>query len=579
MARRGVKNRPRDADNRRQRIARQEAAVQIGKPTGTAATVLAVCILLVLAVTLVFAQSAGHAFVNFDDPEYVQDNPHVNGGVTAEGIDWSFHFHNANWHPLTWLSHMVDCQLFGVKRAAGHHLTAVLLHIANTLLLFLVLRNMTADLWPAAFAAALFGIHPLHVESVAWVAERKDVLSTLFFILSLAAYVGYARRPFSIARYLLVTLLFALGLMAKPMLVTLPFVFLLLDYWPLARTTIRSASEGKGSYARVLLQKLPWLALSAISCVITYYAQAATESVWEQLPLSARVANALVSCVGYLRQLVYPAGLAAFYPHPQGVAPAWRIAGSLLLLGGITFICVASRRKSPCLIVGWLWYLGMLVPVIGLVQVGAQAMADRYTYLPQIGLYIAVAWGVAQLVKLRTIARSGWRAPELAMGMVSALVLAALTIVAWRQTAYWKDGIALWSRVVACTSPNSWPHNSLGRALAESGKINEAADQFRQALAIDPNDDFAHSNLGIALARSNKVEDVDEAIEHFQSVLRIKRNDELTQGNLGSLLLRRGRVGEAIQHLQAALRLDPNDPVARANLAAALAAQEKSANP
>jgi tetratricopeptide (TPR) repeat protein len=581
MASRGTKNRSRDGDIRRERIARQEAAIPIAKPrAGNTAIVTAVCCLLALAVALVFAQTAGHDFVNFDDAEYVQDNPHVAGGVTIEGIAWSFtHFYMANWHPLTWLSHMVDCQLYGVKRADGHHLTAVLLHAANTILLFLVLRSMTGDLWPAAFVAALFGIHPLHVESVAWVAERKDVLSTLFFMLSLAAYVGYARRPFSIFRYLLVTLLFALGLMAKAMLVTLPLVFLLLDYWPLAR---RERAKGNHRPLKlVLIEKIPLLAISGVSCVVTYYAQAATESVWEHLPLSTRVANALTSYVGYLRQFVYPAGLAAFYPHPQEAMLVWQIAGSLLVLGGITLVCLAARRNWPFLLVGWLWFLGMLVPVVGLVQVGAQAMADRYSYLPQIGLYIAIAWGVEGLLRdrARTSARSGWHVPELAKGVVSALVLAALTFVAWRQAAYWKNGVTLWSRALDCTSSNSLAHNSLGRALAERGKIPEAVHQFRKALAIDPDDDFAHSNLGIALARSSKVEDIDEALGHLQNVLTMKPQDELTQKNLGALLIRRGRLDEAIEHLETALRLDPNDQVAATNLAAARAARQKSANP
>jgi tetratricopeptide (TPR) repeat protein len=579
MARKAPKKRLRDGDNRRERIARQEPAFPSRKPpAGNTATVVAVCGLLALAIALVFAQSASHGFVNFDDPEYVQDNPVIAGGVTTEGIAWSFHFHNSNWHPLTWLSHMLDCQLYGVARPAGHHLTGVLLHAINTLLLFLVLRSMTGDLWPAAFAAALFGVHPLHVESVAWVAERKDVLSGLFFMLSLAAYAGYSRRPFSIFRYLLVTVLFALGLMAKPMLVTLPFVFLMLDYWPLARIPVRNA--------RVWSEKLPWLVISAASCVVTYYAQTATESVWERLPLPTRIANALISYAVYLRQFVYPVGLAAFYPHPQAIAPALKIAVALLLLAAVTGAFLACRRRLPCLLVGWLWYLGMLIPVIGLVQVGAQARADRYSYLPQIGLYIALAWGLGSIARKQTVPnRSASEdvaaSPRWRFGLISiasAFVLAALTTVAWRQAAYWKDGVALWSRVIACTSPNSWPRNSLGRALAERGKIDEAVIQFRQALALDPGDELAHSNLGIALALSEDPAARDEAIDHFQSVLKIKPNDGLSHANLGYLLLRRGDLDEAIVHLQRAVALDPNDPHARGNLAAALAARAKPPN-
>ncbi len=513
-----------------------------------------------LAVALVFAQSANHEFVNFDDPEYVQDNSMVARGVTADGIAWAFSFHNGNWHPLTWLSHKLDCEVYGLDRAVGHHLTSVVLHAINTLLLFLILRNMTGDLWPAAFAAALFSIHPLHVESVAWISERKDVLSALFFMFSLATYVAYARRPFSIIRYLLVTLAFVLGLMAKSMLVTLPFVFVLLDYWPLGR---------RGPIWPRWVEKLPWLALSAVSCVVTYFAQAATESVWERLSLSTRLGNALISYVVYLRQFVYPAGLAAFYPHPQDVAPLWHIADALILLAAITAALLAWRRKAPYLLVGWLWYLGMLVPVVGLVQVGAQARADRYSYLPQIGLYIAIAWGFA-----RVAVRRDYR--SLVFSSASTVIISILTFTAWRQAAYWRNGVALWSRVVACTESNSWPHNNLGAALAASGKMEEAAGEFREAVSIDPNDEEAHFNLALIL---NREKNIDGAIEEFRQVLRIKPNDALTHGDLGALLFGMGRLDEAIEHLQTAQRLDPNDANARAYLSIALAARQELAKP
>jgi tetratricopeptide (TPR) repeat protein len=523
----------------------------------------------------VFAQSASHGFVNFDDAEYVAENPTVARGVTAEGFVWSFtHFRNGNWHPLTWLSHMVDCQIYGVKDAAGQHLTGVLLHAINAVLLFLVLRAMTSELWPSAFVAALFGIHPLHVESVAWVAERKDVLSGLFFMLSLAAYAGYTRQPFSIMRYLLVTIAFALGLMAKPMLVTLPFVFLLLDYWPLARIPRRSASGEKGailacdsgSYSRVLLEKLPWLALSAISCIVTYFAQSATASVWQRMAFLTRISNALMSYVVYLRQFFWPEGLAAFYPHPQQAAPSWQVGFALAVLLAISAAFLACCRKCPYLLVGWLWYLGMLVPVIGLVQVGAQARADRYSYLPQIGIYIAVAWGAGRMVSRRSVpTRSASEAaisgPRWRFGLVSfvtSLILAMSIVTAWRQTAYWKDGVTLWSRVVACTLPNSWPHNNLGAALAAQRKIDEAMDQFLEALAIDPDDEDAHINLGHA---------------YFEKALKIKPEDELT------LRMRNGLLDKAIEYFQRAVKLVPNDAEVRTILAAAIAERQKSANP
>jgi tetratricopeptide (TPR) repeat protein len=567
MARKASKHRLRDFDNRRAKITRQDPQLPTLKPpAGSTTTVAAICGLLLLAVALIFVQSAGHGFVNFDDPQYVQENPVVACGVTAEGIAWSFGFHNGNWHPLTWISHMLDCQFFGADRPAGHHSTAVLLHAVNTLLVFLVLRNMTGDLWPAAVAAALFGVHPLHVESVAWIAERKDVLSGLFFMLSLAAYAGYARRPFSIFRYLLVTITFALGLMAKPMLVTLPLVFLLLDYWPLRRWVI----GGQNNFPFVLLlEKLPWLALSAGSCMITYFAQEATESVWTHLPFATRAANALVSYIVYLGQFIYPVRLAAFYPHPQEVASAWQIVYGVFLLVGITIVSLVCRKKCPYLSVGWFWFLGMLVPVIGLVQVGAQAMADRYSYLPQIGLYIASAWGLSRLAK-------SWLHRRAFFAALTALVLAASMIAAWSQAAYWKNGVTLWSRVVASTAPNSWPHNNLGAAFAARGNFNAAAGQFRAAVAVDPDDEMAHFNLALALVRTDQI---GAAIEQFQQVLRIKPNDAMAHGDLGALLLQQGHLDAAIAHLERAQQLDPNDAKALAYLPAARSARQNSANP
>jgi hypothetical protein len=532
-------------------------------PSRDSFTVLAVCGLLVVAVCLVFSQTLCHEFVNFDDPDYVTENRTVAAGFTADGFVWAFsHFHNGNWHPLTWLSHMLDCQFFGANHAGGHHLTAVLLHAANTVLLFLVLRQMAGGLWRSAIVAALFGVHPLHVESVAWVAERKDVLSGLFFMLALAAYARYARRPFSAPRYLLVTLLFVLGLMSKPMLVTLPFVLLLLDYWPLAR--LGTALPGGLPLSRVLFEKLPWLGLSAASCVVTYFAQRSSESVWHGLPLPVRVANALLSYVVYLGQYFCPTRLAAFYPHPRSAPAEWRVACCLLLLIGISLAVVAWRARRPYLAVGWLWYLGMLVPVIGLVQVGAQAMADRYMYLPQIGLSIALAWGVDCPAK-------NWRSPRARRGVIAAAVLALLTVAAWRQAAYWKDRATLWPRVLVCTSKNSLAENSYGAALAARGDFGGAIRHFQKALDIDNDDERAHSNLGIALAHANKV---DEAIVQFEEVLRIKPNDELTRNNLGFMYFKKGQFDKAIEHLQRALDIDPNYARARDNLAAAKAARE-----
>ena len=371
------------------------------------ASVLAVCVFLFLAILLVFGQTLRHEFVNYDDIEYVYKNAQVVRGVTAEGIGWAFtHAHAANWHPLTWISHMLDCQLYGLE-PWGHHLTSLLLHAATAILLFLVLLRMTGDLWPCAFVAAVFAIHPLRVESVAWVAERKDVLSGFFFVLTIGAYVNSLRRPFSLARYLPVIVLFALGLMSKPMLVTLPVVLLLLDYWPLGRVPDCGNASGSSKPLHLLIEKLPLFALVLLSCGVTLWAQrgAGAMEALKHLPLDWRLGNAAVATVAYLGQLFYPAHLAVYYPHPGFDLPAWKILGASLVLIGVTAGAWVWRRKHPYLLVGWLWYLVMLLPVIGLVQVGNQAMADRYTYLPQIGVAIGLSWGIAQVTRTWTAQR------------------------------------------------------------------------------------------------------------------------------------------------------------------------------
>ena len=392
----------------------------------TMRTVLVICCLLAAAVVVVFGQTVGHGFVNFDDNVYVCNNPHIAHGLTGETVAWSFTaFYASNWHPLTWLSHALDCQLYGTQHPGLHHLTNVVLHAAVAIALFLVLWRMTGELWPSAFAAAVFAVHPLRAESVAWISERKDLLSGLFFVLTLAAYLHYVRHRFSWGRYLLVIAMFALGLLAKPMLVTLPFVLLLLDYWPLGRFATqwspwfpRSAWEPaevdawnpagrshaergneKQAVWRLIGEKLPLLLLAGASCVITSLAQSRSIAVAECLPLSWRIANALVGYVAYIGQFFWPASLAAFYPHPENGLPLGEIAAALLVLGGLSVTAWLGRRRCPYLLVGWLWYLGMLVPVIGLVQVGDQARADRYTYLPAIGLCIALAWGGSAAVR------------------------------------------------------------------------------------------------------------------------------------------------------------------------------------
>jgi hypothetical protein len=434
---------------------------------------LAICGFLLLAVGLVFDQTIHHQFVNYDDNIVVYENPNIARGLTADGIGWAFKTTCCNlWMPLTWSSYLLDWQLSGL-RPGGYLVTNILLHAATTVLCFLVLRRMTGDLWPSAFAAAVFAIHPLRVESVAWVTERKDVLSGLFFMLTLLAYVGYVRRPFSLVRYVAVVVLFALGLMAKPMLVTLPLVLLLLDYWPLGRRT---------DVWFLVLEKIPLLVLAAGIGVATTLAQSQDIVTSDMIPLSARISNALVSYVAYLGQIFYPVGLAVFYPHPGTSLPIWKPTLSLLALTGISIAALLWRRRYPAVLVGWLWYLGMLVPVIGLVQVGGRAMADRFTYLPHVGLCIALAWGTARAV-------ASWPYRRWVCGAGSVLVLAILMAAAWRQTTYWRDSKTLWTRAIECTSCNVVAYNNLSWLCATSPEASirngkEAIELAQQAVRL-----------------------------------------------------------------------------------------------
>jgi tetratricopeptide (TPR) repeat protein len=530
--------------------------------------VLAVCGSLLLAVGLVFSQTVHYEFVNFDDNVYVYENPHVSRGLSSPGIAWVFtHEHGANWHPLTGLSHLLDCQVFGLN-AGAHHLTNVLLHAATAILLFLFLWRMTGGLWPSALVAAIFAVHPLRVESVAWVSERKDVLSGLCFVLTLGAYVGYVGHRFSVVRYVAVIVSFALGLMAKPMLVTLPLVLLLLDYWPFGRMTSADAPvvgdgwSGDFSFpVGLLLEKVPLLLLAAASCAVTVWAQGEAVLSRELLPLGSRIANALVSYVAYLGQSFYPFGLAAFYPHPRLNLPVWKIVGALLVLACISAGTLACWRRYPYLLVGWLWYLGMLVPVIGLVQVGAQAMADRYTHLTQIGLCIAVVWGVADLT--RSWSYRGW-----VRGVSSALVLAVLMGCAWRQTMFWRDSETLWTHALACTSQNYVAYNELGLVLTGRGRIDEAMAYYQKALEISPDYAETHNNLGVALADRGQV---DSAIIHYQKALDISPNYAEARNNLAVALAGRGQVDSAFTHYEKVLEIKPDYAEAHNNLGNALA--------
>ena len=516
---------------------------------------LIICLCLVLAVWIVFSPTLGYDFVNYDDTAYVSENPVVQAGLTWAGIRWGLTYGNiGHWHPLTWFSHMLDCQLYGLH-AGGHHFTNLVLHGAAAVLLFLALRRMTGFLWRSAFVAAVFAIHPLRVESVAWVAERKDVLSAFFFILTLGAYVRYVRSPPSMFRYGVVMLFFALGLLSKNMLVTAPFVLLLLDYWPLGRFS----SFTPQLLLRLMAEKIPLLVLTVGSCAVTLLVPEKLTA--DKLPLGLRMENAVVSYVTYLWQMVYPSGLACYYPNPVNYLPFWQVAGALALLLVISWAVWAVRKTHPCLVVGWFWYLGMMIPVIGIVQISNYAHADRYTYLPQIGLYLIIAWAAADLV-------AGWRYGRFLLGSLAAAVIVALMLCAHTQVSYWENSTTLWEHALAVSGNTDVAHNNLGMALFREGKYDEAMGQYQQALKINPDYYSAHDNLGVALVKRGQL---DAAMAQFLQALKINREDALAHNNLGMALVQKGQLDEAIARYQQALKINPDFDMARLNLGIALA--------
>ncbi|HVI77665.1 MAG TPA: tetratricopeptide repeat protein, partial [Candidatus Acidoferrum sp.] len=450
-----------------------------------------------MAVTwAVFGQTLAHDFVNFDDHVYVYENPLVVRGISTEGIIGAFaHTHALNWHPLTTLSHMLDCQLYGLN-PGGHHLTNVILHTMSVLLLFLVLKQTTNALWQSVFVAVLFAIHPLHVESVAWIAERKDVLSAVFFMVTLAAYARYARTP-SIGRYLLVALFFACGLMSKPMLVTLPFLLLLLDYWPLRRLESQKSPVGS-QLRRLVTEKVPLFTLSACSCMVTLFTQKAGPNAIDQLPFLWRLNNAFVSYVTYIWQMLWPVRLAVFYPHRNDGLSLIAVTLAIAFLLAVSVLVISLRRTKPYLVTGWFWYLGMLVPVIGIVQVGEQAHADRYTYLPQIGLYIMTAWAVGDL-----LSESTSRVRRALVAAAGLITVVTLSVRAFGQTSWWKNSETLWTHTLAVTSDNDVAHNNLGFLLLRRGELDAAISHFEAALDIRSRSTQTHYNLGAALIQNN----------------------------------------------------------------------------
>ncbi|MCE5266657.1 MAG: tetratricopeptide repeat protein [Planctomycetaceae bacterium] len=533
---------------------------------------LLVCGLLFLLVAVAFGKTTSYDFVNFDDRVCICDNAHVTGGLSLKEIGWALTNRDAStWAPLCWVSHMVDCQIYGLG-AGGHHLTNVLLHAITAILLFLLLKSMTGHRWPSLLAAAIFAVHPLRVESVAWVTERRDVLSGVFFMLTLWAYSNYARgqqqacKLTSCARYLAVLLCFALGLMAKPTLVALPLILPLLDYWPLERLDSVSRAN-KRRWLWLVLEKLPLVALAAASCVLTVWAEATALGPNEQFPFPWRVGNAAISYVSYLGHFFYPLGLSVAYPRAELHLPIAEVVAASLLLVAISAAVVLWRQRHQYLLVGWLWYLVMMLPVIGLVQFGVQAEADRFTYLPQIGVGIAVAWALAAACRRPM-------APMYRLGVIAGAVLAilVLTVLARRQAASWSDSETLWRHALARNPRNRVARDVYAAFLEDQRRCPEALEQHRTIVSLYPDNAEAENNLGLMLSGRGRSE---EAISHYRAALRLKPELAETENNWGYELAKRGQHQEAILHYLRALVTNPKFAQARYNLGNALAARDR----
>jgi Flp pilus assembly protein TadD len=521
---------------------------------------------LVVAVAIAYWPVRNFGFVRFDDPTYVTENPHIVNGVTWSAVRWAFTSgYGANWHPITWLSHMVDVQLYAFD-AGAHHVTNVVLHAMTTVLLFGVLFRMTGAPWRSGVVAGLFGLHPIHVESVAWVAERKDVLSAFFWMLTLRAYVAYVRQP-KVSRYLWVVAMLVMGLMAKPMVVTLPFVLLLLDVWPLHRFEF---GAGWWASARPLVrEKLPLFVLSVASSVITFMVQrqGGTVASGVRLPLVERLGNALIAYVAYLGKTIWPAHLAAYYPYPRTLPAGLVLASALLLIAASAAVILVGRRR-PYVPVGWLWYLGTLVPAIGIVQVGTQAMADRYTYIPLIGIFIILAWGIPD-------ALNRWPTSRTPIAVVAGVGLLACTVAARLQVHYWESSFTLWKHAIDVTTDNYAARTYYGNALASRGDVGGAIAQYTEAIRIRPDYPEAHNNLGPALASQGKF---DEAIKHFAEAIRLRPTYADAYSNMGVALASQGKFDQAIAQYTEALRLDPDHARAHSNLGLALRGQGRTAD-
>jgi len=524
-------------------------------------------ILLTIVTFIAFAPILNNGFISFDDDAYIYHNKNITTGLTGKNISWAFtNIHANNYHPLTSLSHMLDCQLFKLN-AGNHHSINLIFHIANTLLLFTVFSRMTKRAWASAFVAALFAIHPLHVESVAWASERKDLLSTFFMMLTLLTYAGYAKRP-GAGRYLLTLALFALGLLSKQMLVTVPFILLLLDYWPLERFK-------KTKLSSLILEKIPFLILSAALGIVTVIVQRRMGllKTFSNYPLQWRIENAIVSYIIYIEKMFWPVNLAIFYPHPKGDIAFWQVAGSLLILLFITFLAIWKIRRRPYIAVGWLWFLGALVPVIGIVQVGLQGWADRYTYIPYIGLFIIIAWSACDLP-------AGVQYQKTIFSLCACIILLALGAKTFIQTLYWQNNIMLYGHAIEAVENNWWAYSFMGKSLASEGEFGAAILQFEKSLKIYPENVAVNYEMGKAFLAAG---DVNDAVKLYQQMLgplpdnpnepaKVDDSPVLKEMyvnaniNLAIGLSRQGNLKEAGRRFEEALRVAPDAAAARKGL-------------
>jgi Flp pilus assembly protein TadD len=529
---------------------------------------------LAMVTVAVYWPVTGHDFINLDDGLYVCGNAHVKSGLNWRSITWAFCNLKAGfWHPLTWLSILADCQLYGL-RPWGHHLTSVLLHAASTGVLFLALKQLTGATWRSAFVAALFGLHPLHIESVAWVSERKDVLSGFFWMLTLLMYARYAQQsrircPGSKVSYVLALLFFACGLMSKPMVVTLPLMLLLLDWWPLRRFSPSNINDHRTTVRRLIWEKVPFLAAAFVCGVVTIYAArgAGALGTETQVPLGGRVQNAFLSYAAYLQQTFWPTDLAVFYPYPE-VLPAWRAAGAGLLGMMISALLLRGARRLPYLAVGWTWYVVTLLPVIGLIPVGEFSRADRFTYVPLVGVFLMLAWVAFELTK-------GWRHHVIVLLVAGCAAIGLCGAWTRQQLGYWNNSETLFRHALAVTENNYMAHNCLGAALDEKGQLDEAIRQYQEAVRLQPNCVQAHFNLGIALGKKGQL---DEAIRQYQEVIRLQPGSTTAHNNLGVVLVMKGNIDGAISQFQEVLRLKPDSVDGRNNLARALRRKESPAS-